>query len=297
MVVLSLAMFSSLIRLARPTQWLKNGILLAPLVFAGVMTETDRVLTALVATGLFCLLSSAIYVFNDLIDCEKDRQHPIKKSRPIASGKVSKPVAATMMILLIVLGLVLAWPINREFFFVSIAFVALNLIYTIWFKNVVIVDAMSVAISFVIRAYAGALAIDVPASKWLLINTLLLALFLAFGKRRHELVFLDENATAHRKILSKYSPYLLDQLIGVVTPAVVVMYMLYSFSTEVSVKLGTENLFLTIPFVVYGIFRYLYLIHKEEKGGSPTRVLITDQPILLTVVLWVLTAVVVLYYI
>lgn len=290
-------MLSSLIRLSRPTQWLKNGILLAPLVFGGAMMEAELVLTALAATGLFCLFSSAIYIFNDLIDCEKDRQHPTKKFRPIASGKVSKTTATIAIPLLIAVGLALAWQINRDFFFVSVAFVILNLLYTVWLKNVVIVDAMSVAISFVLRAYAGALAIDVPASKWLLINTLLLALFLAFGKRRHELVLLEENATNHRKILLKYSPYLLDQLIGVVTPAVVVMYMLYSFSTEVSMKLGTENLFMTIPFVVYGIFRYLYLIHKEEKGGSPTRVLISDFPILITVLLWLVTAVIVLYYI
>jgi hypothetical protein len=155
---------------------------------------------------------------------------------------------------------------------------------------------MSVAVSFVIRAYAGALAIGVPASKWMVINTLLLALFLAFGKRRHELVLLEEEATAHRKSLSRYSPYLLDQMIGVTTASVVVMYMLYSFSTEVSVKLGTDNLYLTIPFVVYGIFRYLYLIHREEKGGSPTRVLITDRPIFITVLLWLLTSILILYF-
>jgi hypothetical protein len=154
---------------------------------------------------------------------------------------------------------------------------------------------MTIALSFVVRAYAGAFAIDVPASKWMLINTLLLALFLGFGKRRHELLLLEHEAVAHRKILVKYSPYLLDQLIAVVTPSVLVMYMLYTFSTEVSQKLGTQNLFATIPFVVYGIFRYLYLIHKEEKGGSPTHVMINDRPILVTVLLWILTSCLVLY--
>ncbi len=288
-------MLSSIVRLARPAQWLKNGILLAPLIFAGEMTHRGKLLTAIFATALFCLLSSSVYIFNDLTDREKDRLHPYKKLRPIASGRISTGLAGTYMLILLLVGMGLAWTINMSFFITAAAFVILNLLYTVWLKNVVIVDAMSVAISFVLRAYAGAFAIDVPASKWLLINTLLLALFLAFGKRRHELIFLEENATAHRKILVSYSPYLLDQLIGVVTPAVVVMYMLYSFSSEVSLKLGTENLFLTIPFVVYGIFRYLYLIHKEEKGGSPTKVLISDMPILLTVVLWLLTAVIVLY--
>lgn len=288
-------MLSSILRLARPAQWLKNGILLAPLIFAGEMTDRSKLLTAIFATALFCLLSSAVYIFNDLTDRDKDRLHPFKKLRPIASGSISPGVATAYLMILLLAGIGLAWTINMSFFIIAVAFVILNLLYTVWLKNVVIVDAMSVAISFVLRAYAGAFAINVPTSKWLLINTLLLALFLAFGKRRHELVFLEENATAHRKILVSYSPYLLDQLIGVVTPAVVVMYMLYSFSSEVSLKLGTENLFLTIPFVVYGIFRYLYLIHKEEKGGSPTRVLISDMPILLTVVLWLLTAVTVLY--
>ena len=288
-------MMLSIIRLARPAQWLKNGILLAPLVFAGEMTHQSKIITAVFATAIFCLLSSAIYVFNDIKDCDKDKLHPLKKERPIASGEISKGAASVFMLVLVIAGLGLSWTINVNFFIIAAVFVALNLLYTAWLKNVVILDAMSVAISFVIRAYAGAYAISVPASKWLLINTLLLALFLAFGKRRHELIFLEENASAHRKILSSYSPYLLDQLIGVVTPAVVVMYMLYSFSTEVSLKLGTENLFLTIPVVVDGIFRYLYLIHKEDKGGSPTRVLIGDRPILLTVVLWVLTSIAVLY--
>ncbi|UCD64455.1 MAG: decaprenyl-phosphate phosphoribosyltransferase [Candidatus Zixiibacteriota bacterium] len=290
-----LAMLLSIIRLARPQQWLKNGILLAPLIFAGEMTDIDKLLTALAATALFCLFSSVIYMFNDFVDYEKDRLHPAKKNRPIASGAISRTTAVFVMIIILAAAFILSAMVGSAFLVISMVFVAINLLYTIWFKNVVIVDAMSVAISFVIRAYAGALAIDVAASKWLLINTLLLALFLAFGKRRHELVFLEEDATAHRKILIKYSPYLLDQLIGVVTASVVVMYMLYSFSTEVSLKLGTENLFLTIPFVVYGIFRYLYLIHKEEKGGSPTKVLISDWPILATVVLWLITAIIILY--
>ena len=154
---------------------------------------------------------------------------------------------------------------------------------------------MTIALSFVIRAHAGAVIIDVPTSKWMLINTLLLALFLGFGKRRHELILLKQTASEHRKSLEKYSPYLLDQLIGVVTGAVVVMYMLYSFSTEVSQKLGTENLFLTIPFVIYGIFRYLYLIHREDEGGSPSKILISDRPILLTVLFWILTVMIILY--
>ncbi len=290
-------MLRDLISIARPTQWLKNGIVLAALVFAGELRDTFKLQQGLLAMVLFCLLSSAVYTFNDLIDRDKDRLHPAKKDRPLASGRLSAGPAVGFGLILTALGLAGAWTVNWYFFIAAICFVLFNLVYSLFLKNIVILDAMSVGISFVIRAYAGALAIDVPASEWLLINTLLLALFLSFGKRRHELILLEEGATAHRKILSHYSPYLLDQCIGVTTASVVVMYMLYSFSTEVMDKLGTHNLFLTIPFVIYGVFRYLYLIHKQAEGGSPTRVLITDRPILLTVTLWLLTVLVILYWV
>jgi len=289
-------MVKHLIKLARPEQWVKNGILLVSLVYAGELDNPAKDELAIIATAIFCLLSSGVYVFNDLLDRNRDRLHPEKQHRPIAAGHVSPGLAGSMTFLLLGGGLVASWFINTPFFYVSAAFVILNLLYTVLLKNIVIVDVMSVAFSFVLRAYAGALAIDVTASKWLIINTLLLALFLAFGKRRHELLLLEEGAIAHRKILSHYSPYLLDQMTGVTTASVVVMYMLYTFSTEVSEKLGTDNLYLTIPLVVYGIFRYLYLIHKKDRGGSPTMVLITDFPILLTVVLWMLTSVLILYY-
>ncbi len=288
-------MISALVKLARPAHWLKNGIIILALIFAGEMADPQKVELAFIAVAIFCLLSSAVYTFNDLIDREVDRKHPLKKQRPIASGQVSSGTAIFIILILIGIALISAKMINPNFFAISVIFLVLNLLYTLWLKNIVIIDVMMVALSFVVRAYAGAFAIEVPASKWMLINTLLLALFLGFGKRRHELVFLEHEATAHRRILVKYSPYLLDQLIAVVTPSVLVMYMLYSFSTEVSLKLGTQNLFTTIPFVVYGIFRYLYLIHKEEKGGSPTRVLISDRPILITVILWLMTTILVLY--
>lgn len=288
-------MFADLVRLARPVQWIKNAIVLAPLVFAGRVLDTTRIEEALAAAAIFCLLSSAVYAFNDLIDRDQDRQHPLKKDRPLASGRVGAGTAATFIALLTAVGLAAAWLLHPGVFAVALAFLGLNALYTLLLKNVVILDAMSIGISFVLRAYAGAVAIEVPASRWMLINTLLLALFLSFGKRRHELVLLDEGAAAHRRILGRYSPYLLDQCIGVTTASVVVMYMLYTFSTEVSEKLGTEHLYLTIPFVIYGIFRYLYLIHKEERGGSPTQVLFTDRPILVDVVLWLLTCIVILY--
>jgi 4-hydroxybenzoate polyprenyltransferase len=285
-----------LIKLARPSQWVKNGIVLAAVLFAGDIRNLAKMETALAAMLIFCLLSSAVYVLNDIVDRDKDKIHPLKKDRPIAAGRVSVGVAIVMVILLAGCGFVAAMFINKLFLIFSAVFVVVNLLYSSLLKNVVIVDVMTLAFSFVTRAYAGAVAVDVAASKWLLINTLLLALFLGFGKRRHELVLLDVEATAHRKSLSNYSPYLLDQLIGVTTASVVVMYMLYTFSDEVSAKLGTQNLYVTIPFVVYGIFRYLYLIHRKQEGGSPTKVLYTDKPILLTVLLWLLTVISVLYH-
>jgi 4-hydroxybenzoate polyprenyltransferase len=286
-----------LLRLARPSQWVKNGIVMAAVVFAGDISNPAKVELALAAMGVFCLLSSAVYVLNDIVDRDKDKIHPLKKDRPIASGKVPVPLAFVFLAILAIAGFGGALLINKTLLSFGIAFVAVNLAYSLVLKNIVILDVMALAFSFVIRAYAGAAAVDVAASKWLLINTLLLALFLGLGKRRHELVLLDESAVAHRKSLSNYSPYLLDQLIGVTTASVVVMYMLYSFSDEVSAKLGTQNLYVTIPFVVYGIFRYLYLIHRKSEGGSPTRVLYTDIPIMVTVILWMATVLIVLYHI
>ncbi len=287
---------ADLIKLARPGQWIKNWVLLAALIFAGTLRDTQRLWLALAAVGIFCLLSSAVYTINDLIDRESDKQHPLKKDRPLASGRVGATQAIVMVVILLAAGLIPAWYINWQFGTVAVAFVLLNIAYSIKLKDLVIIDVVMLALSFVLRAYAGAVAISVPASKWLLITTFMLALFLGFGKRRHELTLLESTAGAHRKSLSHYSPYLLDQIIGVTTASVLVVYMLYTFSDEVSVKLGTQNLYLTIPFVVYGIFRYLYLIHRLDEGGSPTRVLFADKPILINVALWFVTVTLVLYH-
>jgi len=283
-----------LFKLARPIQWVKNGVVLAPLIFAGQFANTTQVELALAAVGLFCLLSSGVYIFNDIVDRQGDRQHPLKKNRPIASGKVSVMTASALAFILFAGATTAAFMMRFEFGLIAVLFVAINLLYSLWLKHIVILDVMSISASFVIRAYAGAIIIDVPASKWMIISTLLLALFLALGKRRHELVILDENATKHRRSLVNYSPYLLDQLIGVVTASVVVSYMLYTFSDEVAARVGTQWLFITNPFVIYGIFRYLYLIHKEDKGGDPTRLLFSDKPTLINVILWIITVTVVL---
>jgi 4-hydroxybenzoate polyprenyltransferase len=288
-------MLQQLLRLARPGQWTKNGLLFGAIVFAGEVRELAKLETVIAAAAIFCLLSSAVYTINDMIDREKDRSHPVKKHRPLASGAIAPGVAGVFAGLLIACGLTGAWLVNSNFLYISVGFLVLNLAYSLFLKQIIIVDVLTIAISFVVRAFAGALAIDVPASGWMLMNTLLLALFLSFGKRRHEMVLLEAEAGNHRAPLSGYTPYLLDQMIGVTTASVLVVYMLYTFSGEVSEKLGTEYLYITIPFVVYGIFRYLYLIHRKDEGGSPTQVLISDRPILITVILWLITALLLIY--
>lgn len=279
----------SFLSLIRPEQWVKNLIIFGALIFAREFTETDNILMAILAFGVFCLLSSAVYIVNDIHDRDSDRLHPLKRSRPIASGEISVPAARFLAVLLIVVGIGLTVFLPRPVTYIAAIFVAFNILYTALLKNIVIIDVMSIAVSFVIRAAAGSYAIEVPTSAWLVACTFLLALFIGFGKRRHELVTLKDDAVGHRVTLKKYSPYFLDQLISVVTASTVVAYTFYTLSPEIQEKLGVEHLELTIPFVLYGIFRYLYLIHQEERGGSPTSVLLSDIPILVNIALWFLS--------
>ncbi|MCX6828073.1 MAG: decaprenyl-phosphate phosphoribosyltransferase [candidate division Zixibacteria bacterium] len=288
-------MLKNIFYLIRPPQWIKNGVVLAGLIFAGKASDLSLLQAALEATIAFCFLSSAVYVFNDIFDRDRDRQHPLKKDRPLAAGVVSIGMASSLSILFAIIGLLISFSINRNLLLVSACYLGLNLLYTVLLKNIVIIDVMTIAAGFVLRALAGAVAIEVEFSGWLLITTFVLALFLALGKRRHELIFLQDEAGAHRKILEKYSPYLLDQLIGVVTASTVITYLFYTLSSDVRAKLHTQYLYLTIPFVIYGIFRYLYLVHKEEQGGSPTTLLLTDRPLLLDVLLWLASVVIILY--
>jgi len=288
-------MLKYIIKLLRPSQWIKNGVVLAGLIFAGEGGHTDKVILAFQAFFAFCFFASAVYVFNDILDRERDRQHPLKKNRPIASGKVPIGTAVIIDIILIIGAVVLAYFTNVNVLIVGGVYFVLNLFYTTTLKNIVIIDVMTIAAGFVLRALAGAVAINVEFSGWLLVTTFVLALFLGFGKRRHEITLLEKEASSHRTILAQYSPYLLDQLIGVVTASTVITYLFYTLSPEVGSKLGTQYLFATIPFVIYGIFRYLYLVHKESKGGSPTRLLLTDPPLLIDVVLWLATVVLILY--
>ncbi|MGE5199101.1 MAG: decaprenyl-phosphate phosphoribosyltransferase [Rhodospirillaceae bacterium] len=279
----------------RPEQWTKNLIVFAGLIFGLELFDRAAVLRSLVAFAVFCALSGVVYITNDIMDREADRRHPLKARRPIASGALSPALAGGVAAVLAAAALAVAFLLSIRFGAVALAYVLLQSAYSGPLKHVVILDVLAIAIGFVLRAAAGAVAIDVPISHWLLVVTILLALFLALSKRRHELLLLADGATEHRPILGEYSPYLLDQMISVVTASTLVAYIFYCISPETVQKFGTDMLGLTIPFPLYGIFRYLYLVHQREGGGSPSQMLLNDRPLLVCVALWVLAVVVIVY--
>ncbi len=280
----------------RPEQWTKNLLIFAGVVFSGQLRDVTAVLTSLGAFAVFCALSSTVYVFNDLADRDADKKHPLKCMRPIASGELAPFTAIAAAIAIGVSALIAAFVISPGFGVVSMAYLGLLSLYSTMLKHVVIVDVLVIAGGFVLRAVAGAVAVDVPISHWLLVCTTLLALFLALSKRRHELTLLGDGAIGHRRSLEEYSPYLLDQMIAVVTASTLVAYTLYSIDDQTAARLGTSHLGLTIPFVLYGIFRYLYLVHQKRGGGSPANLLVTDRPLLACVALWALSVVLILYF-
>lgn len=281
-----------LVRALRPKQWTKNLLVYFALVFSLNLwwrpADPNELITKLagatVAFLVFCVLSSAQYLVNDILDVEKDRQHPRKKNRPIAAGKVSIPQAVVLTVVLLLGGLAGAVAVNPLLALIGAFYFLLMLGYSYSLKHLVIVDVFVIAAGFVLRAAAGAVAIDVPISPWFYTCTVLGALFLGFSKRRHELVLLEAGAVSHRRILEEYSPHLLDQMIGVVTTSTVVAYALYTF-TEPSLP-SNHAMMLTIPFVLYGIFRYLYLIHQKNEGGSPEEILLRDRPLIIDILLW-----------
>ena len=279
----------------RPRQWIKNLFLFAGLVFSRNLLNLPLLWTVLAAFGLFCLLSGSVYLINDVLDRGRDRRHPIKRLRPIASGRVPVNVALGVALALAFGSLALSFRLRPAFGGVASAYFFLISAYSLWLKHYVIVDVMAIAMGFVLRAVAGAVVIDVPISPWLLICTVLVALFLALGKRRHELVLLEGEAGDHRGILREYSPYLLDQMIAVVTASTVVAYALYTVSGGTVQKFGTTRLSWTFPFVLYGVFRYLYLIHRRGSGGRPEEALLSDLPLLLDVLLWAVVTFLILY--
>jgi 4-hydroxybenzoate polyprenyltransferase len=284
-----------LLRSLRPTQWTKNLVVFAGLIFGKKLFDPASVWDALAAFVIFCALSGVVYLVNDLADRESDRRHPLKARRPIASGALPIPVATGAALAIGGAALAAAYLIGQRFAAVAAVYLALQMLYSGPLKHIIIIDVLTIAVGFVLRAAGGAVAVHVQMSHWLFVCTILLALFLALAKRRHEIVLLAGGATSHRPILGEYSAYLLDQMIGVVTASTLIAYVFYTISPETQAKFGTPWLGLTIPFPLYGIFRYLYLVHQREGGGSPADLLLTDWPLLTCVALWALAVALIIY--
>lgn len=277
---------SGLIRLLRPKQWTKNLLLFAALLFSFEEIRTETILATLLGFILFSLVAGCVYILNDFVDRDRDRQHPVKKYRPMASGQVNPSHALMFGIILLIFSVGTAFMMNPLFGVLCIVYFLLNVSYSFVLKHLVILDMMTIAAGFVLRAIAGGVLIHVPFTPWFLICTMLLSLFLAIGKRRNELTLLEGNTGSHRKVLDNYSITLLDQFNTIVTTATIISYSLFTFTSD-----RTIHLMWTIPLVIYGMFRYLYLIHMKNQGGSPDRVLFEDKPILITVMLYVISVI------
>jgi len=279
------------ITILRPKQWTKNLLVFAALIFSINIVTPNMLLRCIAGFILFCLVSGCVYILNDYIDRDVDAQHPEKRYRPIPSGRLIPFRALTFGCLLLLSSLALAWMLDRWFSLLLLGYFIINVAYSIKLKHVVIIDIMVIAVGFVLRAIGGALVIDIAFTPWFLICTMLLALFLAISKRRHELYLLSENKGEHRRVLEQYSPELLNQLNSIVTTAAIMSYSLFTFTSG-----HTIQLMWTIPLVMYGIFRYLYLIHIQGKGGRPEEILLEDRHILTTVMLFAVMVVIILYY-
>lgn len=278
----------------RPKQWTKNLLVFAALIFSIPDITINMIYAALAGFILFSFVSGAVYILNDLVDLELDRQHPVKNSRPMASGNLPPAIAVTAGSILLLVSLVISYYLNTWFGLILTIYFVLNVAYSFYLKNVVIIDVMVIATGFVLRAAGGAYIIDVPITPWFIICTMLLALFLAISKRRHELTLVEQDEGTegdYRAVLDSYSTKLLDEMNSIVTTATIISYALFTFTSG-----RTLNLMWTIPLVIYGIFRYLYLIHIENKGDQPDEILLQDKPILITVLLYTVLLVVILMF-
>ena len=289
----------ALVRLARPYQWSKNLLLLAPLIFSRHLVFFRDDLIALAGILAFCALASFAYALNDIIDREADRLNPEKRHRPIASGELSVGTAARFAIALVSIGIAISVALGGAFLLIALTYLALQFTYSLWAKRIVILDVIAVSAGFVIRAYAGGVAISVDVSPWLVFITFSLALFLALARRRHELTILGGGAAAHRGALAHYNVRLVDQMLAIVAGTTLVGYMTYTASFEIEAKFGARYhhlAVLTVPYVAFGILRYLYLVDQQNEGGDPTRLLLEDRPLLICMILWILTEIVLLYF-
>ena len=279
-------MFTTVLQALRVYQWTKNLLVFAALVFAEQLFYPQQIWRSVIAFFAFCAASSTVYLINDIKDVEHDRIHPTKRMRPLASGALSMSSAIGLAILCAAIALMLGQSLGISFLLILLFYMALVISYSLVLKNILLVDVLVVAIGFVVRAIAGAIALDVVFSDWLVVCTLFLALFLGFSKRRHEIQILDRQAMSHREVLGHYTVPYLDSLILVVAGATLITYTIYTCSPEVVGRLGTDKLYLSLPFVVYGLFRYLYLVHIHEEVGDPSRILIKDRSLAIAVLLW-----------
>ena len=285
----------ALLRGMRPWQYTKNLLVFAALIFAQRMSDPMAVMLSVIAFVYFCMVSSAVYLINDVRDCEEDRLHPEKCRRPIASGELPVQTALAAAVVLALVGIVGSFAVNVALGAVTLSYFVLQMAYQAALKRMVLLDVFAIAGGFVLRAVAGAEAISVVISPWLLICTLLLALFLGLAKRRGELSVLPQGSIGHRETLDRYSIGMLDHLISAMVASTIMAYCLYTISDRTVAELGSTRLMYTIPFVIYGLFRYVYLIHRHGHGGAPDRTLLRDRPLLLTVVLYALTAAAIIY--
>lgn len=285
----------ALIETMRPKQWVKNAIVFGGLVFseAGLALHPDAILRAVAAFLIFCLMSSAAYILNDLKDIEKDRAHPTKRNRPLASGRLAQGSAQLALLLLLAGGLSAAYLLTPPFALVALLYILNNLLYNWLLKSMVILDVFSIAAGFVLRAVGGAVAVDVYISPWLYVLTVLLSLFLGISKRRHELHLLEEGSGAFRQVLTEYSAPMLEEMLNVVTASTVIAYSIYTFTAPNLPE--NHTMMLTIPFVIYGIFRYLYLVHSG-RDSTPDEMLLKDRPLLITIFLWGISVIFILYF-
>ena len=284
----------SYFRLLRPKQWLKNVFVFAGLIFSRQFLTLESIEKSVFAFIVFSILSSSGYIVNDILDYQEDRAHPVKSRRPIASGKVRRGPAAVFSAFLLILSLLGAYMLGNHFLYVCLVYCIFMISYSVGMKNIVILDILVVAIGYVLRAIAGAVVLAVEISSWLLLCTLLIALFLVISKRRTEIVLLGEEATKHRKILSHYSLGLLSQMMSIVTAACIVAYCLYTLAPETVNKFGTRKLIYTIPFVIYGIFRYLYITFQKVETDIPERVIIGDLPLQICLFAWIASCILIL---
>jgi 4-hydroxybenzoate polyprenyltransferase len=278
-------------RLMRPYQWVKNGFVFTGLLFGHAWHNPHFVAQVMIAFIAFCLVSSAIYTINDIVDLEQDKQHPKKSKRPLASGRLSVHAAAVLAVMLGAFGLTCAYFAAPAVLAILLAYALMNIAYSLRLKHVVILDVFIIATGFMLRILAGTLGVGIPPSQWLLLCGLMVTLFLGFTKRRAEIIALTEDKTAHRKVLEHYSPVLLDKMIGITAAGLIMSYSLYTMSADTIRIHGTANLIYTVPFVMYGVFRYIYLLHHQSRGGDTAHDLVRDPHLFVVVGVWLITTI------